>query len=66
MPNSNGNIIQSTTNGKSKNTMNDAQKRQKEKEREERESIVLWKKPLLTLEYFIRECGELVTYYGNK
>ncbi|KAF7283517.1 transport and Golgi organization 5 isoform X2 [Rhynchophorus ferrugineus] len=66
IPTSNGNIIQSNANGKTKNTLNDAQKRQKEKEREERESIVLWKKPLLTLEYFSKECGELVTYYGKK
>ncbi|KAI4454613.1 membrane-associated progesterone receptor component-related [Holotrichia oblita] len=35
-------------------------------EKAERESIVLWKKPLLTLEYFGKEVFELSCIYGNK
>ncbi|CAG9767852.1 unnamed protein product [Ceutorhynchus assimilis] len=65
-PNTNGNIVQSSLNSKpTKQGTNETQKRQKEKERSEREGIVLWKKPILTLEYFFRECLELVTYYGK-
>lgn len=64
--NTNGNIVQNNVNNKSgKSQTTDAQKKQKEKEKSERESIVLWKKPILTLEYFFRECFELVTHYGR-
>ncbi|XP_030764304.1 vacuole membrane protein 1 isoform X2 [Sitophilus oryzae] len=64
--NVNGNIVQNNANGKStKNSTSEAQKKQKVKERDERENIVLWKKPLLTLEYFVRECGELLAHYGK-
>lgn len=38
----------------------------KELEKAERESIVLWKQPLLTLEYFNKEVFELSCIYGHK
>ncbi|CAG9862545.1 unnamed protein product [Phyllotreta striolata] len=38
----------------------------KEKEKRERESLVLWRKPFKTVEFFIRECFELATTYGRK
>ncbi|XP_028143679.1 vacuole membrane protein 1 isoform X1 [Diabrotica virgifera virgifera] len=53
----------STTQTKNKKHT-DTQK--KEKEKNERESLVLWRKPLRTVEYFIRECIELATIYGKK
>ncbi|XP_066144868.1 vacuole membrane protein 1 isoform X1 [Euwallacea fornicatus] len=63
-PNTNGSIVQNNVNSKTtKNVTNEAQRRQRE--RLERESIILWKKPILTLEYFFRECVELVTHYGR-
>lgn len=43
---------------------NDTQK--KEKEKRERESLVLWRKPFTTTEYFFRECIELASIYGKK
>lgn len=65
-PNTNGNIVQNNVNKATKGHTNETQKKQKERERNEREGIVLWKKPILTLEYFFRECFELVTHYGKK
>lgn len=38
----------------------------KEKEKRDREGLVLWRKPLKTVEYFFRECCELATIYGQK
>ncbi|EFA04843.1 vacuole membrane protein 1 isoform X1 [Tribolium castaneum] len=38
----------------------------KEKERKERESLVLWKRPLTTLEYSTKEVIVLLTTYGRK
>ncbi|XP_050315905.1 vacuole membrane protein 1-like isoform X2 [Anthonomus grandis grandis] len=62
--NSNGNLVQNNVSKTSSKT-SETHKKQKEKERSERESIVLWKKPVLTLEYFFKECLELVTHYGR-
>uniref|UniRef100_A0AAR5Q4E2 SAP domain-containing protein n=2 Tax=Dendroctonus ponderosae TaxID=77166 RepID=A0AAR5Q4E2_DENPD len=62
-PNRNGNIVQSVANSNA--PTNEAQKKQREKDRVERESIVLWKKPVQTMEYFLRECLELGTHYGR-
>lgn len=63
-PNTNGNIVQSVVN--SKTSSSETQKRQREKDRLEREGIVLWKKPVQTVEYFLKECLELGTHYGRK
>lgn len=38
----------------------------KEKEKSEREDIVLWRKPVITLEYFVRESVILLYTYGKK
>lgn len=38
----------------------------KEKEKAERESLVLWKKPITTTEYFLRESLALLYTYGMK
>lgn len=38
----------------------------KEKDKKFRQSIVLWKRPLLTIEYFFREVIDLVITYGQK
>lgn len=65
-PDTNGSVVQNNVNNKPKNVTNEVQQRQREKERSERESIVLWKQPVLTLEYFFKECIELVTHYGRK
>lgn len=64
-PDTNGSVVQNNVNNKPKNVTNEVQQRQREKERSERESIVLWKQPVLTLEYFFKECIELVTHYGR-
>lgn len=39
---------------------------QKQKEKEERASLVLWKRPIVTTEYFIREVSTLLYIYGAK
>lgn len=38
----------------------------KEKDKKFRQSIVLWKRPLLTIEYFVREVIDLLITYGQK
>lgn len=40
--------------------------REKEKMLRERERIVLWRRPILTLKYCFLECLALLQYYGNK
>lgn len=57
----NGNIVHN--NKKSKNVSEGVKK---EKEKKFRQSIVLWKRPLLTIEYFLREVISLLTTYGKK
>lgn len=47
-------------------TKNHAEQQKKEKERQERESLVLWKRPVVTVEYFIREVFMLLSTYGKK
>nr|XP_023015659.1 vacuole membrane protein 1 isoform X2 [Leptinotarsa decemlineata]XP_023015660.1 vacuole membrane protein 1 isoform X2 [Leptinotarsa decemlineata] len=47
-------------------TKNKSTEEQKKKEKTERESIVLWKRPLITIEYFFRECYVLLSTYGKK
>ncbi|RZB40723.1 vacuole membrane protein 1 [Asbolus verrucosus] len=42
------------------------EKLRKENERKERESLVLWKKPLTTIEYSTKEIFILLTTYGRK
>lgn len=41
-------------------------KTRKENERKEKESLVLWKKPLTTIEYSTKEVFILLTMYGKK
>ncbi|KAL1489433.1 hypothetical protein ABEB36_014328 [Hypothenemus hampei] len=60
-PNTNGTLVQNNV----KPVKSEAVKKQKEKDRLEREGIILWKRPVLTLEYFFRECLELFTHYGK-
>lgn len=38
----------------------------KEREREERKKIVLWRRPLQTIKYCSLECSELAQTYGKK
>lgn len=40
--------------------------KQKQREREERRNLVLWKKPILTTEYFVKETSTLLYTYGEK
>lgn len=47
-------------------TKNHAEQQKKEKERLERESLVLWKRPIVTVEYFVREVFILLSTYGKK
>ncbi|XP_060534127.1 vacuole membrane protein 1-like isoform X2 [Cylas formicarius] len=62
----NGNVVQNNVdNSTSKNTPTASEQQRKQKERDEREGIVLWKRPFLTLEYFFKECLELITTYGK-
>lgn len=39
---------------------------QKRRDREERKSLVLWKRPIVTTEYFIKETSTLLYTYGEK
>lgn len=50
------------TNSKAQNHVD----KQKQREREERQNLVLWKKPILTTEYFIKETSTLLYTYGEK
>lgn len=54
--------INGNTNTKVQNNID----KQKQKEREERQQLVLWKKPILTTEYFIKETSTLLYTYGEK
>ncbi|KAG5875157.1 hypothetical protein JTB14_014286 [Gonioctena quinquepunctata] len=45
---------------------NSSEQKRKEREKKDRESLVLWKRPLTTVEYFFRECYVLSTTYGKK
>ncbi|XP_023311263.1 vacuole membrane protein 1-like [Anoplophora glabripennis] len=47
-------------------TKNHAEQQKREKERQDRESLVLWKRPIVTVEYFIREVIILLSTYGKK
>lgn len=42
------------------------EKLRKERERKEKENIVLWKQPLTTIEYSAKEITILLTTYGRK
>lgn len=42
------------------------EQQRKDAEKKERNSLVLWKRPLTTVEYFIREIYELISIYGKK
>jgi hypothetical protein len=42
------------------------EKLRKENERKEKESLVLWKRPLTTVEYSTKEVFVLLTTYGKK
>ncbi|KAJ8921223.1 hypothetical protein NQ315_013695 [Exocentrus adspersus] len=57
----NGNNVQNHT-----RTKNHAEQQRKEKERKDRESLVLWRRPLITIEYFVREVFILLSTYGRK
>jgi len=64
----NGNVAVEggVTNSKTGHRTGDHHKSLKQKEKDERESIVLWKRPLTTIEYFTKESIDLMIYYGNK
>lgn len=63
-----------TSNGNATLSQNNVQKTQteinsrqnKQMEREEREGIVIWKRPVTTLEYFAKEVFILLQTYGQK
>ncbi|KAJ8972857.1 hypothetical protein NQ317_010281 [Molorchus minor] len=57
----NGNNVQNNI-----KTKNNTDQQRKEKEKKDRESLVLWKRPLTTMEYFCREVSILITTYGKK
>lgn len=40
--------------------------RDKERLQQEREKIVIWRRPLQTTKYCFLECGTLLQYYGKK
>ncbi|CAG9821447.1 unnamed protein product [Phaedon cochleariae] len=60
-PQQNGDTVQNNM-----KTKKQSEQKRKEKEKKDRESLVLWKRPLVTLEYFFRECLLLLTTYGKK
>lgn len=39
---------------------------QKQKEKKERANLVIWKRPIVTTEYFIKEVSTLLYTYGEK
>ncbi|XP_044763793.1 vacuole membrane protein 1 isoform X2 [Coccinella septempunctata] len=59
-----------TTNGSDKQletkNSSETERLNKQKEIEYRKGIVLWKRPILTIEYCIRECLILLTTYGRR
>ncbi|KAJ8942504.1 hypothetical protein NQ314_010057 [Rhamnusium bicolor] len=57
----NGSNIQNNT-----RTKNTAEQQRKDKEKQDRESLLLWKRPVITIEYFFREVVILLTTYGKK
>lgn len=57
----NGNVAHN--NKKSKNV---SEQERKDQEKKYRRSIVLWKRPLVTIEYFFREIVILLITYGKK
>ncbi|KAJ8958051.1 hypothetical protein NQ318_002060, partial [Aromia moschata] len=57
----NGSNVQNNTKAK-----NNTDQQRKERERKERESLVLWKRPITTVEYFFREVSVLLSTYGKK
>ncbi|KAF5307405.1 hypothetical protein FQR65_LT06919 [Abscondita terminalis] len=59
----NGNIAPTTGATKPSNTSN---RMKKQREREEREKIVVWKHPIKTLEYFTKELFFLMCTFGRK
>ncbi|KAK9876353.1 hypothetical protein WA026_012662 [Henosepilachna vigintioctopunctata] len=64
--------VSSTTNGSSqlsegnKNSEAVSEQQIRQQQREERGSLVIWKKPLLTLEYSFMECVILLSTYGRR
>lgn len=48
------------------NQQSQIDRQRKEKEREERESLVLWKKPIQTIEYFLKEVFILLSIWCKK
>lgn len=44
----------------------DTERTRKETERKERESLVLWKRPITTIEYSTKEVFVLLTTYGKR
>lgn len=55
----NGNAVHNNKKSKSEEL-------RKEQDKKFRQSIVLWKRPLLTIEYFFREVIDLLITYGKK
>lgn len=55
-----------TANGNTNTKVQNNIDRQKQQEREERQNLVLWKKPIVTTEYFIKETSTLLYTYGEK
>lgn len=53
-------------NGNSNTKVQNTIDKQKQKAREERQNLVLWKKPIVTTEYFIKETSTLLYTYGEK
>ncbi|KAF5286550.1 hypothetical protein FQA39_LY16233 [Lamprigera yunnana] len=61
---SNGNVTPSTPSATKPSSSTNRLKKQRE--REEREKIVIWKQPIRTLEYFIKELFFLIYIFGKK
>ncbi|XP_018326635.1 vacuole membrane protein 1 isoform X3 [Agrilus planipennis] len=62
-PTANGNSVFEIASNKKTNSTS---KHKKQGEKLERESLVLWRRPLKTLEYFFKEVFVLLYTYGNK
>lgn len=62
-------VTQLNSNGDSKpihKSIDEDESKRKKMEKEDRESLVLWKRPLTTLEYSFRECLVLLSTYGKR
>lgn len=59
-------IINGTGVHNNRKNKNHNEQQKKELEKADRKKLVLWKKPLVTMEYFFREIFVLLTTYGKR